>query len=232
MLMQRAAELGHRLEVPGVGAYLRWRPGAGAEVWVQADRDGSLIGLNPHFVGDGRLRFGALELRPGEPGTLDGSLHGWVDPPADDPHQGLYPLLVDLPDAHLAQLHLVLPSIVTLQLAAFAHELACYQDEAAYYAAHEQGRRFAAESFFPTGPFVRPGEVERAEAVFTGRVLGAEMRINPATGVAFHVLLVRTLGGVVLDVVADPIVVTGEPVVGGVVLCLAWLSGRVIGTGP
>ena len=194
-LVRHAVEHGQRLEVPGAGAYLRWAPGAGAELWVQVDRDDSLVGLNPHFAGDGRLRFGALELRPGKPGTLDGSLHGWADPPAEDPHEGIYPLLVDLPDAHLVQLHLVLPSVVTLQVAAFAHELACYQDEAAYYAAQERAPRFAAESLIPTGLFAQQGEVERAEAVFAGRVLGAEARINPASGVA-------------------------------------WLSGRVIGTGP
>ena len=190
------------------------------------------VGLNPHIGGDGRLRFGALELRPGQAGTLDGSLHGWADPAADNPGGGIYPLLVDVPGARPAQARLALPAIVSLQVAAFAHELACYPDEAAYSAAQEREPRFAAGALIPSGLFARRGEVERAEAVFAGRVPRAEMRTNPASGVAFHALLVRTLGGV-FDVVADPAVVTGEPVVGGgVVRCMAWLSGRVIDREP
>jgi hypothetical protein len=98
-------------------------------------------------------------------------------------------------DAHLVQLHLVLPSVVTLQVAAFAHELACYTDEAAYFAAQEREVRFAAESLIPTGLFALAGEGERAEALFAGRVLRTEVRTNPASGAAFHALLVRTLGG-------------------------------------
>jgi hypothetical protein len=110
------------------------------------------------------------------------------------------------------------------------HRHSRYPDEAAYHSAQER-EPFAAESLIPSGLFAGQGEVERAEAVFAGRVLRAEVRSNPASGTAFHVLLVRTLGGI-FDVVADPTVVTGEPVVGGVVRCVAWLSGRVIGTEP
>jgi hypothetical protein len=44
-------------------------------------------------------------------------------------------------------------------------------------------------------------------------------------------LLPSSLSGA-FDVVAAPSVLTGEPVVWGVVRCLAWLSGQVIGTEP
>jgi hypothetical protein len=228
-LVLQAARHGERLVVPGQRqAYVRWAPGAGVELWAQVDKDNALVGMNPHFTGRGRLRFGALELKPGEEGTLDGSLSGWADPPAHDPRDGAYPLLVDLPDAQLALAGLVLPAEVVLQVAAFANELTCYSDAAAYDAAQERDLKFGVESLIPSGLFASDQEAARAEAFFSGHILEAEVRSNPASGAPFHVLLVQTLGGI-FDVVADPAVVTTTPLVGGVARCAAWLSARLIG---
>lgn len=57
-------------------------------------------------------------------------------------------------------------------------------------------------------------------------MLGTSLLINPATGASFHWAKVRTLGGEV-DVVADPEVLNGSLVVGGVVNGSFWLSGRL-----
>jgi hypothetical protein len=128
-------------------------------------------------------------------------------------------------------------------VAAFARTLTCWPDEAAYTAAEEvkwggsKGpdgqavRGFAAESFIPSGMFaLDPSKphTPRAEAIFTGHVLSTEVLLNAQTGRSFHHARVKTLGGE-FDVVADPEVVKGEPVAGGVVQGSFWLTGRWLG---
>lgn len=228
-LLQRVRNGGDRLDILGGGAYLRWSLGEGVEFWFQLDANDRVIGFNPHFAGRGRVRFGAVELRAGQVGTFDGSLYGWVDPAADPPHKGVCPLLVDIPDALLIRKQVAVPAIVTLQIAAFAHELKCFLDESAYETALAGQPHLASEALIPTGLFSPKGDlvVERAQALFTGRVLEAVLHTNPTSGNTFHALLVRTLGGTV-DVVADQPLLTGEPVQGGIVLCHGSLSGRIV----
>src|SRR4051794_40174333 len=55
-----AARQGQPLPGNG-GTYYRWSPGAGIELWAQADPDGRIIGLNPHFAGVARMRVGLIE---------------------------------------------------------------------------------------------------------------------------------------------------------------------------
>src|SRR5216684_4306548 len=76
------------------GRYLRWASPSGAEAWLQLDRRGELIGMNPHFSGASVVRVGltARVTRP-DASALDGAFHAWADPPADDPATGSYPFV-------------------------------------------------------------------------------------------------------------------------------------------
>jgi hypothetical protein len=231
------------------GTYVRWSPGEGIEVWLQV-RSREVIGVAPHFAGSTSMRVGVTGRihRPDE-SPLDGAFHGWADPPPDDPESGDYPFVFDAPDAGRFT-QIALPAIVTVQIAAFAHELTAFPDEDAYLASQEGEVRFAAESFIPAGLF-RPGAtgepasestgepgtgsggaegsdaaVPGALAMFSGHVLETRRLENPYSGGELTWARVRTLGGEV-DVVADPEGVEGMLVPGGVAHGTFWLSGRL-----
>ena len=123
-----------------------------------------------------------------------------------------------------------LPSAaVTLQVAAFAHELTLFESEDEYDAhlSLSESLKFAATAFIPSGLFCPEPAPPLAHAIFTGRIEAWERRYNGATGEPFYALLVRTLGGT-YDVVADPSQVEVTPTVGGIARGSFWLSGRVV----
>lgn len=224
------------------GRYFRHRSPCGAELWLQADRRRRLMGVNPHFSGPGRVTVGLTgPVRRPEESELDGAMHGWAAPEdAARPESGLYPLVFDVPDA-ARHLGLGFPRVEPVQVAAFAHELTLWPDEAAYLAAPLVPRekqspgsdpsavppRLAVRSFIPTGLFAPSATSPTAEAVLTGVVLGAERLTNELTGDVFWWLLVESLGGT-FDVVADPELVRAPPAPGAVVQGAFWLSGRLV----
>jgi hypothetical protein len=219
------------------GRYLRWSPGAGAELWAGVDHGNNLRAFNPHVTGSSRVPIRATSLDTGDPAWfLEGSLHGWVvseaSPPGDS-RSDVFPLMLNLPDFDRHYGRLTCPSLITVQVAAFAHELRCFVDDDAFYAATERPRvdaeplRFNAESFIPSGLFHSPGDAPRAEAIVAGHIEVIEHRRNPASGQAFAYLRVRTYGPMVLDVVADPTILEGKPGIGGVVYGTFWLSGLI-----
>jgi hypothetical protein len=237
-LAMQAATAGTSVET-SAGRYAVW-PASGAQLWAQVAPSGSVVGLNPHFDGPARLPVAVLTTFPHPDRPLDGSLSCWADPTPPDPQSGQYPFVVDSPDfATLAGLSL--PWFGSLQVAAFARTLTCWDDDAAYQAAEQRrwsgaGRDgqavtgFAAESFIPSGIFRLGDEgptAPTADAIFTGHVLSAESIVNPQSGRAFWHVLVRSLGGE-FDIVADPEVLTGTPPTGGVVQGTFWLSGRLV----
>lgn len=228
-----AAERGEGVTVAG-GTYLRWAPGAGVELWAQVDPRGAILGLNPHFAGETALTVAVVE-RIGRDayGPLEGAFRVWVNPDEDDLESGEFPFVFDAPEFR-AHDGARLPALAEVQVAAFARELQAYASEEAYYEAQTSALKLAAESFIPSGMFdFADGAADEraaplAEAIFGGRVLATEARVNPATGNAFRWIRVRTLGGEV-DVVADPALVEGEVVEGGTVSGTFWLSGRLRG---
>ena len=226
-LAARAAKNGVPIEA-GRGTYIRWSAGVGAELWAQTDRDGNLMGLNPHFSGDAKLRVRLEDriLYPGAP-VLDGAFYGWANPDGARAEGGDCPLVFDTPDYELHRL-LELPVVMDVQLSAFARELHAFRDEAEFYAS-KWGESFAAESFVPSGLFeaAEGGDPPQPYAIFTGYVVGTSLLTNPVTGAAFYWARVSTLGGEV-DVVADPEVLEGTLVEGGVVCGWFWLSGRLL----
>lgn len=222
---QHTARTGRVIPVQG-GYYIRWEVGQGAELWAQANEARELIWLNPHFGGMAGFRIALVARLPRPDTPLEGAFYGWVNGTADDPESGAFPLVFDLPDAAVHEA-LELPAVYEVQLAAFAHRLDAFVGEAAYLTAQEGSIPYAPQSFIPTGLFVEEGQVPPAAAVFTGHVLATNVRLNPTTQKIFYWARVATLGGEV-DVVADPEVVVGRLVVGGIVSGSFWLSGRLV----
>ena len=224
----RAAVEGEAIAVDG-GRYVKWPAGQDAQLWLQVSRSDLLVGLNPHFTGQGRMHVGLTSrvTRSGD-NVLDGAFHGWANPDSDDANSGAYPLVFDTPD-HDVYRAVKLPIVLDVQLSSFAHRLDAYPSDEAFYDSQQREPKFAAESFIPSGLF-KPTEdaidPPRAYAIFTGHVLRTALLTNPATEARFHWAWVRTLGGEV-DVVADPEVLNGRLVEGGVVSGSFWLSGQL-----
>jgi hypothetical protein len=233
-LLPQGLEAGQFIESPH-GTYIVWRPNAGAELWMQtviAGQEIQMLGLDPHFTGAGRMRVAVTRVHWSEEDPLEGSVYGWADPQNDNPESGVYPFLVDLRGMDLVRERL--PAIVTMQIAVFADTLKCFRNEAEFSQSPislvakgpgtPDGIRvsLSPEAFVPRS--------RETYALLTGHVLAAQRCVNPVAGREFHALGVQTFGGTV-DVVADPAVVEGEPVVGGVVQSQGWLSGQILEEG-
>jgi hypothetical protein len=160
---------------------------------------------------------------------LDGRLVGTI---ASDEASGC-PIVFDVPDFRQYAARLTLPARAKFQIAAFPHEFTASASEDAFradQAAKLGGTGMAAESFIPSGTFKPGGETiepPEAHAVLTGRILASQRRINSFSGHPFYDLSVKTLGGV-MDMPVDPQLVSGSPVVGGVVFGSFWLSARLL----
>lgn len=209
------------------GHYLRWSSPSGAEIWLQADRSNGLIGAAPHFAGEAELRAQLIGRVTREDETeLDGAFRVIVDPNGEPPIGGAYPLVFDSPDFFCHE-GLSLPATLSVQVAAFAHEITVYDTVAAYDATHRGPGKFASRSFIPSGTFEPGGAVIEpplAHAIMTGHVRRSGLRVNEHSGLPFHWAEVESFSAV-FDVVIDP-ELADVPPVGGVVRGVFWLSGR------
>lgn len=227
-IMHTAAH-GEWLALPDGSAYVMWTPGAGIQMWAQVNADGGIIGLNPHFSGQGQMQVGLISrINRANDNALDGAFYGWAGAQeGGDPEQGDYPFVFDAPDFRIHDA-LALPVIVAVQLTAFAHTLKAYPDEETFRASETH---MAAESCIPSGLFTvsLPGESvpPAAQVIFNGHVVAAAVLTNPHTSLTFHWARVKTLGGE-YDVVADPAIVDGEIIPQGIVSVSGWVSGRVM----
>jgi hypothetical protein len=226
--LTQAAQEGEVIPV-GDGSYVKWSPGTGIELWVQLDREHEIIGLNPHYSGRATLRIGLTKRVPRPQGTLlDGAFYGWANPDEGEPETGEFPFVFDVPN-YKSYDDLKLPAIVAVQVAAFAHELQGFENETAFDESQAEDMNLAVESFIPTGLFIpkESSEPPQAEAIFAGHILDTAILTNPATDADFLWARVSTLGGEI-EVVADPEILEGSLVKGGIIKGSFWLTGRVL----
>ncbi len=225
-LANRLAEKSEMIDVPD-GRYLRWSSQTGAEIWLQLDSNDDLIGMVPHFAGPSRVRVGltAQVTRPDDT-ALDGAFHGWAHPSDDDPEVGDYPFVFDTPDFR-RHTSVPIPSIVTAQIAAFAHEISIFESIDAYDASGSGEPQLASQSFIPSGLFKPGGEATEppeAYGILTGHIVQAAEKRNELSGEPFYWALVDSLGGT-FDVVIDPELMDQALKIGGVLSGSFWLSG-------
>ena len=212
------------------GTYLHWSGESGAEMWLQLNQDDKLIGMVPHFRGPSRMRVALTEMIVREDATeLDAAFHAWAEPVPGDEHRA-YPFVFDCPNPRVHG-DLVCPTIATVQLAAFAHEIELFESIDSFHAAQAQREtKFALPSVIPAGLFSADGmSLRAAEAVvvMTGVVAETGLRRNEITGHTFHWCRLQSLAGE-YDLVIDPALANIEPSVGSVATGLFWLSGRFI----
>lgn len=217
-------ESGEKVKAHG-GTYLLLKMGKGVELWGQLNRQGEMIGLNPHYEGTAVSTVRLIEKVEDPTDTvLDGRVHSEAEP--DEEGAFAYPFVFDMPN--IAAQKMKYPVIREVQLAAFAHELSVYADEEEYMTGQETEPKFASEFFIPSGLF--GGDEEGGPSsmgLFGGRVLAAEKIRNPYSNAYFYYAKVKSLGGE-FDVVADPELVAEEIREGNIISGSFWLTGKLI----
>ena len=203
-LAEQIADDAEPIEVRN-GRYLRWSSPSGAEIWLQVDGSNLCVGVAPHFAGKAELRV-ELTGRVTRPGgsELDGAFRAIVDPNDEEPAGGAYPLVFDSPD-FLCHAGLSLPATLSVQVAAFAHEISVYDTVAAYEAVHRGPGNFASRCFIPSGTFEPGGgaiDPPLALAIMTGHVRRSGRRVNEHSGLPFHWAEIESYRAV-FDVVAQ-----------------------------
>jgi hypothetical protein len=237
-LAEHAVHAGQVVAVPG-GAYVRWAPGNGVELWLQVTQasghaidgdDAQVIGVTPFFHADSRLVLGLVEALPTPDETpMDGAYRVIAAP--DEQHlDGGAGFVLDLADARRYH-DLPVPVRVEAVLAGFAHQLVGYPSESAWRATQPEFKlsvgRFDALAPAPDAP---EGAPPPAMVRWTGQVLAAETRKNPFTGQPFEWARLRVPGAEV-EIVADPALRDGTPLQpGGVADGVFWVCGRILRT--
>src|SRR5262249_39817597 len=120
-LAVKTCEAGQRFRTTD-GSYMKWSPGGGIELWAQLDRDDQIIGLCPHFHGNGRMSVGIVnQVKRSDSTVLDAAYYGWANPSERSVEDGDFPFVFDVPNDKIQEPRL--GSVVVVQLAAFAHEI-------------------------------------------------------------------------------------------------------------
>jgi hypothetical protein len=228
-LAQFAAQTGQVLPLPRGGCYVRWSPGDGIELWVQANEVDEIVGVNPFYAGATSMRLGLVErFHRDDDWPLDGSFIA-VAEPNEREVGGETPIVLDAPDAQ-RYAELPLPCLADVQLAVFTHGVAAWPSEGAFRAGQDEFKlRVGSLAALDLAPGER-GQVSATPVAairFSGGVRAAEVRINRFSGGRYQWAEVDVPGGR-LDMVADLDVVDGAIVPGGVVAGTGWLVGRVL----
>ncbi|WP_141731432.1 hypothetical protein [Oligoflexus tunisiensis] len=216
----------------GQGYYLNYQDPSGAAIWLHADQDRQITGMNPHFVGPSVMPVKIVRsLHREKDHAFEGSYFAWVAPEEEHNHQeGAYPLLFDAPD-FLRHSQQKLPAILLVQIAAFAHEVDIFTTEEAWKESATDAPGMAPESFIPAGLFPVDGKANAAlpsaHALISGHVLDVQKRTNQMTGKGFWWLQVQSYAAI-YDVVVDPILLKMEPQPGHLVKGSFWLSGVIV----
>ncbi|MEJ7654461.1 MAG: hypothetical protein WKH64_14590 [Chloroflexia bacterium] len=227
-----AATSGELIESSG-GAYVRWGPGAGVELWAQVAADHRIVGPTrtteaiPLCESDSS-RGSSVETTTTAASTLGHSqtLTATTRTMRSTRSSSTRPTTVCTTRSSSPR-----KSVSNLPRSPTKAE--AYPDEDAYGAHNGRsttGLGSRPSRSYPPGCSSRAGETSHPEAfaILSGTVMQAVMLVNPVAGVSFHWAKVRTLGGEV-DLVADPEVLVGELTEGGVVSGVFWLSGRIEG---
>jgi hypothetical protein len=214
-----AASLGEAVDAHDPEAparYVRWRAGAGVELWAQADATAKAVrGLTPYFASGQASLAAKLVSVVGDPKRPhDGRL--LVVPGNDERRAALAPVPVGSPDFRVARPDLVPGREVELSVAAFAHALDVFPD----------ARKLVASSPAGLTPGLLLAAPQGGLVLGAGIVVDAEERTNESSKKSFGWWLLEVSGGTI-DVLVDAELKKPLPKPGEAVRGVFWLCGRV-----
>jgi len=203
----------------------------GAELWGGATEFNEFFGNDPHYSGPSRMRVFLHEKIMNEFNEGGFACDGGIDCCEDG-------CLTDLeffcPTFQLCGTEVEIPRRMTVQLCAFARECQVFDSLEKYNhwrkSQREKGRiGFPDQCFTMEKALFGDDEKNNYYALFSGRVVQAERKVNDRTGEPFFWALIETLGNQQIDVVVHPMVVRGNPPrPGSVILGSFFLSGRLL----
>ncbi len=214
------------------GFYLSYQDPSGAMLWLHADQQRQIAGMNPHFAGPSVMQVKIVRsLHKKQDHDFEGSYFAWAAPEEERDHQeGAYPFLFDAPD-YLRHHNQQFPAILNVQIAAFAHEFHIFPDEEAFHTETAHGPAMSPKAFIPAGLFPVDGELEAAaptaHALINGLVIDAQKRTNQMTGKGFWWVQIESFAGT-YDAVIDPLLIRTEPKPGNIATGSFWLSGMIL----
>ncbi|MEO0321886.1 MAG: hypothetical protein AAF447_02945 [Myxococcota bacterium] len=204
--------------------HLTWTDASGAGLAIRL-REGGVDCITPFFL---PADVSALRVGPSrwhvDPGCIDCS---GVDVDVSPEGDTITRSSVQLTHPRVWRATLEERPTYALRLAAFAHELAFFEDEAALLASRsDEEPSFAPNAFLPLGMFKGPEAPlsDAAIAMFNGTVDAVETRTN-AGGGSFLRLRVTSMAGA-LDVVASPEQVPSDVLPGQLAHVVGWLVGE------
>lgn len=212
------------------GFYLCWEPTHGIQLWLQASEDRRIIGCHPHFVGNGRIEARVVQTSVSPLFPMEGKCLAWAVPTDPrNPSSGIHSLAAELPDFDCVVERISTPPRVTLQIAAFAEEIASFPTMQTFLESDFAETYGVCEA--PLWRQILVGEEISPEAFLTGVVLNAAWQENRITAQPFITLSLLTRAGT-LDVVASLDALPQKPMIGSFIAGRFWLSGRVVGGLP
>ncbi|HYX28322.1 MAG TPA: tetratricopeptide repeat protein [Pyrinomonadaceae bacterium] len=210
------------------GGYRRLPAGGGAELWLETDRNGSIVQMNPHFFGAAQMRVRIeARIQTARGAITNNAFKGWaLSKHDDDEASDGFPIVFDSPDFHLYD-SLELPIIEPVQLAAFAETLDVFSDETELGNADAGGLPYAVKAFVPLHNFkLREDDTSVAYARISGPVIETKLIENLFTPDSFCWAKLETYCGEV-DIVVDPAILPRPLMDGDIVAGIFWLSGRI-----
>jgi len=128
-LLDTAAEAGEDLNAPG-GGYVLWAPKPGVELWVQVGKKDEILGMNPHFHGDGRVPATYVRVHGNATNPLEGAIEFSIE--------GVT-VVADAPDLARVRHKLAAGPAIPAQLAVFAATITPAAGPAALHASAAKG---------------------------------------------------------------------------------------------
>lgn len=209
----------------------------GAELWGGA-KNQEFFGNDPHYSGPARMRVRLhekIEEDFNDGGFICDDIDARTDNTRSHTHSGyLRNLQFFCPTFQLCGTEVVVPRTMTVQICAFARECKVFDSIDDYARWNKEQKEeglstFADKSFAMESVFRGEHEQRKYCAIFSGRVVRAERKVNDRTGEPFFWALVETLGDHQIDMVVHPLVVRGNPPrPGSIILGLFFLSGRLL----
>lgn len=214
------------------GQYHLFQDESGAQIFLQSNNEQELVGFNPAFDGESIRRVTIVDAIERDTSELDGA---YKCEAIEEGENTTYPFVFDVPNFRTNEAGGT-PKTCDVSLTAFASkDLRFYRDKDEYGEKGKMGSEMSEMAFIPTGLFTIDGRGQRVElsppqahAVITARVSDWQRRRNTLTGQEFYYFVAETFGGFI-DIVADPVFLKEEPVIGGFLKGSFWLSGKIVG---
>jgi len=229
--IKKASKYSERIDCEH-GCFEKWTSKTGAELWTHINEEGKFRGFSLFYNGESNFPVRITEKINKETyNNFETLLYAWTNPKEDDPSAGDYPFAFDCVNFPIVK-NIEFPCIKNIKLSAFARELTIYLSEDDYYSKQKGEQRFASKSFVPSGvlpPGLDAGKQYEIfpEAIFTGIILDYKKYKNELSGKNYYWIKTETLGGIVIDVVADINLVINKLNKNGVISGGFYLSGKI-----